>query len=47
MANIFWRLEDLWQSPTGDISHAIKLPAGRALWPPEVPVYRHARFDRR
>ena len=22
-----WRFEDLWQSPTGDISHAFKLPA--------------------
>ena len=40
MANIFWRFEDLWQSPTGDISHAVKLPVGRALRPPEIPVYR-------
>ena len=40
MANIFWRFEDLWQSPTGDISHAVKHPVGRALRPPEIPVYR-------
>ena len=40
VANIFWRLEDLWQSPIGDISHAVKLPVGRALRPPEIPVYR-------
>jgi hypothetical protein len=40
VANIFWRFEDLWQSPTGDISHAVKPPVGRALRPPEIPVYR-------
>jgi hypothetical protein len=42
VADIFWRFEDLWQSPTGDVSHAVKLPVGRALRPPGVPVYRHA-----
>jgi hypothetical protein len=40
VADIFWRFEDRWQSPTGDVSHAVKLPVGRALRPCEVPVYR-------
>ena len=40
---MFWRFEDLWQSPTGDISHAVKLPVDRTLRPPEIPVYRQAR----
>jgi hypothetical protein len=35
---MFWRFEDLWQSPTGDISHAVKLPVDRTLRPPEIPV---------
>src|ERR1019366_4384466 len=40
VADMFWRFEDLWQSPTGDISHAVKLPVDRTLRPPEIPVYR-------
>jgi len=32
--------EDLWQSPTGDVSHAIKLPADCPLPPPGISVYR-------
>src|ERR1039457_1298203 len=43
VADMFWRFEDLWQSPTGDISHAVKLPVDRTLRPPEIPVYRQAR----
>jgi hypothetical protein len=29
VADIFWRFEDLWQSPLGDVSHAVKFPVGR------------------
>ena len=29
-AGTFWRCEDLWLSPFGDVGHAFKLPAGVA-----------------
>src|ERR1035441_3301860 len=38
VADMFWRFEDLWQSPRGDIRHAVKLPVDRTLRPPEIPV---------
>jgi hypothetical protein len=41
-AYTFWKFEDLWQSPIGDVSHAVKLPVGVALRPPEISVYRRA-----